>query len=132
MTCHPFPQFRYGLCSDLLTSILTRSSVVSGRHHLADPCAVQVSFLLPARLFQGASLHVCFSLSCAESVELLQALKTVERSLGRPTAEVFASISPKPLAAASLGQVHLRRTPPAEQPRYSTICFCSLCAVRLC
>ncbi|CAL5225145.1 g7925 [Coccomyxa viridis] len=36
----------------------------------------------------------------------VQALKTVERSLGRPTAEVFASISPKPLAAASLGQVY--------------------------
>ena len=35
----------------------------------------------------------------------LQALKTVEASLGRPTAEVFASISPAPLAAASLGQV---------------------------
>ena len=41
----------------------------------------------------------------ASDENLVQALRTVEASLGRPTAEVFASISLKPLAAASLGQV---------------------------
>ncbi|MFD6135915.1 ABC1 kinase family protein [Isoptericola sp. NPDC056618] len=33
----------------------------------------------------------------------------VERSLGRPVAEVFASFDPRPLASASVGQVHAAR-----------------------
>ncbi len=39
-----------------------------------------------------------------ETLEYVQAL--LERSLGRPWRDVFASIDPRPLGAASIGQVH--------------------------
>jgi predicted unusual protein kinase regulating ubiquinone biosynthesis (AarF/ABC1/UbiB family) len=40
-----------------------------------------------------------------------QALQTVETELGRPVGEVFSEFNPKPLAAASIGQVHAATLP---------------------
>ena len=37
------------------------------------------------------------------------AFATIERDLGRPLGELFSSISERPVAAASLGQVRARR-----------------------
>ncbi|XP_011649854.1 uncharacterized protein LOC101207577 isoform X2 [Cucumis sativus] len=36
----------------------------------------------------------------------LQAIKSIENQLGRPVSQIFADISPEPIAAASLGQVY--------------------------
>lgn len=35
-----------------------------------------------------------------------QAIKSIENQLGRPVSQIFADISPEPIAAASLGQVY--------------------------
>jgi aarF domain-containing kinase len=43
------------------------------------------------------------------------ALATLDRELGRPHAEVFASIDRKPIAAASIAQVHLAELPNGEE-----------------
>jgi predicted unusual protein kinase regulating ubiquinone biosynthesis (AarF/ABC1/UbiB family) len=40
-----------------------------------------------------------------------QAIETVEAELGRPVGEVFSEFNPKPLAAASIGQVHAATLP---------------------
>ena len=43
----------------------------------------------------------------------MQAFEMMERELGRPIAQVFSSISERPIAAASLGQVSPLRFPAA-------------------
>jgi predicted unusual protein kinase regulating ubiquinone biosynthesis (AarF/ABC1/UbiB family) len=44
-----------------------------------------------------------------------KAIATVERELGAPIAQLFDEFDPRPIAAASLGQVHLARLPGGER-----------------
>ena len=70
------------------------------------------------------------------------ALKQIEESLGRPAEELFASVDEKPLASASIAQVHLARLHSGEEVvvkvqrpgiraidfllRFLLFCWCSL------
>lgn len=115
--CHPSPQFRYALCYGHFRSAPTSCKVL--RRILS--CAVFVSqcvfclLLLARPQCSTVCIHALMVL-LGRLAQDVQALKTMEQSLGRPTAEVFASISPKPLAAASLGQVHLLSSPGRISP----------------
>lgn len=51
-------------------------------------------------------LRSVFTLAAAPLLPSLQAFGLIEASLGRPLGEVFSSISERPIAAASLGQVY--------------------------
>jgi len=53
----------------------------------------------------GVGLYFYVELHFERSVITLQALEMMERDLGQPIAQVFSSISERPIAAASLGQV---------------------------
>lgn len=44
-----------------------------------------------------------------------RAIATIERELGAPINQLFAEFNPRPIAAASLGQVHLAKLPSGEQ-----------------
>ena len=51
----------------------------------------------------------------------------LEAALGRPVGEVFAELSPEPLASASVGQVHAARLPDGRRPAIRTLsAWCGL------
>src|SRR5712671_6774703 len=51
----------------------------------------------------------------APPMSLETVLRLIEQGLGRPAAELFASIDPEPLASASIAQVHRARLPSGEE-----------------
>ena len=92
--------------------------------------------LVHARAWSDVTLHslvqfveragslLCLPHSC--KLLRMQAFQIMEEELGRPIAEVFSSISERPIAAASLGQVSLVLRP-------SCVIFAAACKrVMLC
>lgn len=52
-----------------------------------------------------------------------QAIKSIENQLGRPVSQIFADISPEPIAAASLGQVYKGKWHPLSFPEWKKFLF---------